>query len=707
MILLLMSLPAAAGETPPETPEKTVALPAKETPPAQKSGQDGEPQAGTDEKPEAKPEKSFSLEQFGAAGRILLQPPPGARGVGVATLYAPFMRDMNDDTMLVATAERLLPFAILQRGPGDFLRVAFPAAGETPVLLLHGVPPERMPPKTVKGWHPPGGLLLTTYPFKGGDAADTFERMKKVVEDCRAERKPYGRGFVPNVYHGYHAFSSAEKFVSVYEGYLHCPRGGEYVIATSSDDASFLLIDEQEVISWPGGHGAVADSRFRETIQLSKGRHRFAYWHLNFGGPTVAVAAWQPPGAKKVVPIPPGAFGKVARYAPRLDGIAVENAGEAWVDGHQLLRYRFAWPATANAVGAGTWHFDDDTTAVGQAVEHIYLRPGLRTIRFVGKQGDTPCDVSLRVMVEPDYSRQIERKLDDPKPYLDALAAYPFDKLNEDDLRLAMRVLSEGEGYDRAVVDACRAALAREDFDRGLAGKLTLLLGERLRDALGRPDEAIAVFREGLTRKLSRKADAEITKELGDTLFFFSKDPDAALNEYDKVVGRYAEVLEDNVVRLTKLRIGDIYRQKGQGGRARKAYADAAALMLYERTFAQHAVRKGALYKAAEDYLAQGDFDAALQWLDILEWEYPLEKMDGSSSLLRARVAAASGNRPEAIKQLRWFIAASPKSAYAAEALYRLAQIHLDAGDDAAAGKALATLKRDYPDSPFALKGPE
>ena len=113
-------------------------------------------------------------------------------------------------------------------------------------------------------------------------------------------------------------------------------------------------------------------------------------------------------------------------------------------------------------------------------------------------------------------------------------------------------------------------------------------------------------------------------------------------------------------------------------------------------------MRKGFLYKAIDDYLHRGDTATAQEWLEILEWEYPVEKLDGASSLCRFRIAVQSGNLVEAEKQLRIFLRAAPHSTYAAKGMYELARLLAQQGKQEEARNLLNRLRQDYPDSPFA-----
>ena len=70
-------------------------------------------------------------------------------------------------------------------------------------------------------------------------------------------------------------------------------------------------------------------------------------------------------------------------------------------------------------------------------------------------------------------------------------------------------------------------------------------------DAATRPRamKLLAQAETHLARNL--KLRARVWRETGDVLFYYEHDLDRALGEYDKVVGRYANKLEDHIVRIT------------------------------------------------------------------------------------------------------------------------------------------------------------
>jgi tetratricopeptide (TPR) repeat protein len=201
--------------------------------------------------------------------------------------------------------------------------------------------------------------------------------------------------------------------------------------------------------------------------------------------------------------------------------------------------------------------------------------------------------------------------------------------------------------------------------------------------------------------RLSGKADlrARVIRERGDVLFYYQRDLDRALGEYDKVVGRFADKLEDHIVRITKIRIGDVHRKKGEYERALASYEEAERFRIHT-TSGDSSVRRGALLQQAETAIAHRNAELAASALDTLEWEYPAEKLAGRLSILRARAALLVKDRAEALVQLDDLVRVAPRSNEAAEALFLAAEIERSMGRTAEAMRRYERIVAEYKDSP-------
>ena len=65
----------------------------------------------------------------------------------------------------------------------------------------------------------------------------------------------YGQSVVAIVNHDENIHGDDDYYTSYYEGYFYVDTPGAWYFSTDSDDASELVIDDQVVAHWYGGHG--------------------------------------------------------------------------------------------------------------------------------------------------------------------------------------------------------------------------------------------------------------------------------------------------------------------------------------------------------------------------------------------------------------------------------------------------------------------
>jgi tetratricopeptide (TPR) repeat protein len=285
------------------------------------------------------------------------------------------------------------------------------------------------------------------------------------------------------------------------------------------------------------------------------------------------------------------------------------------------------------------------------------------------------------------------------------VAGYDLAKLNPAALSALARFYREAERKDLELA-AARAILARPagDFsDDDYFDRLVLAVHELRgaeRGAAGRA-EALELLKNAEERfKDPRKQGlrAKVIRERGDLYYFFAGDLDAAYNEYDKVVSRFRG-LDDNIVRITKIRLGDIHRERGERAEAERRYREAEELKLSRIKPQAEEARRGALAHVAETYLRQRNLEECESALNIWEWEYPLEKLSGYSTLVRARLELARKKPAEVIKQVETLLKVNPESAYAGELLMAEYQAQRQAGATKDAEACLRRIVEKYPES--------
>jgi hypothetical protein len=143
------------------------------------------------------------------------------------------------------------------------------------------------------------GLGLTVAP---GSRAWIGNRADFVQEFTRhVDRKQTRVGSIDQLEN---PLGDTSSFLATYAGPLLIPADGLYDFASNSDDASFVRIDGQEIVAWPGQHDMEVlnrpdanDWQHRAQLQLSNGLHWVEYNHQQRGGGCLARLGWRMPDA--------------------------------------------------------------------------------------------------------------------------------------------------------------------------------------------------------------------------------------------------------------------------------------------------------------------------------------------------------------------------------------------------------------------------
>ena len=125
------------------------------------------------------------------------------------------VEDRPAERLAVLEGGKPAPFRVLSSGPGDARKVAFLCRDPGKVTFVAS---GEKPADGGKGaWMERKGLLLTTCPLPPEPRAENLADMRQTLARCGQDR-PYGCGFVPNVYHGHNVFGPSDAYVSRYEG---------------------------------------------------------------------------------------------------------------------------------------------------------------------------------------------------------------------------------------------------------------------------------------------------------------------------------------------------------------------------------------------------------------------------------------------------------------------------------------------------------
>jgi len=626
--------------------------------------------------------------------------------VAVCAFYAGGMvkRDASDVRVAI-NGRRLTGHRVLQVGPADLVRVAFQALpNATRYYIYYGNPKAPAPTP----WEIKRGVLLEA---RSWTSAARPTRLP-VIEAAFAKGRPIGADFVSHISFGHHPFAATgTPTVFHYTGWFRPPRPGTYSIATSSDGGSWIQIDGRPVLAWPGAHGAVRDARHAKDVVLTQALHRIDYWNVSHSGRTMMVAAWKAPGDKRYRAIPPTTFLPVAeaklvemdlKAEKLVADFFPEHADEAWWPNRYAVRMRFrnlSKVVTVGRSGHFEWKFGDGQTSSELEPTHIYLAPGDYTVSLKASRGVLSNTFRTKVRVERDWFNQASRTITPIAEYAKTVAQYDLTTLDVRNLVLAVDLFDHEKMREPLIAAAGELTLKRDGVSEKDLVANGLLLGKNLR-AAGRVQDALRAY-GGIERRIKAgRRKAQIAVQIGETLLNDLLRYDEAEKEYQRVLKTYATAGAEPVLRRAHVGLGDIWRHRGDRERAREAYAAAAAIRLTFQPPNVAAVRVGTLARYVEEYTRERQWEWAFSFLDDWAWEFPLDKLEGHWSLLRAKALLARGDRAAALREAMDLVGASPDSAYAARLLMFAAECHVAEGQTDKARLLLQTAVEDYPEDP-------
>ncbi len=663
--------------------------------------------------------------------------------------------------VVVSTLDRkLVPARVLQLGPGDYCRLAFqtvPRQKSYEVFYGGQIPEEgALPP-----WTNRDGLLLETRQYKQCNLNSLLSVQEAFNSSART-----GCDYVENVQHRHNPFSlQPGPFLSHYSGYLHVGSAGRYRFFTSSQDCSFLLIDDKIMVDAPGRHPPERRAKpgtYKET-RLSAGAHKFDYYHAASGPAATMVAAWEAPPTDpkgKPVPIPPEAFratriGRVqagpvtTSRAKLVPDFVVNLAGDVPLPDNELaligVRFRNVSPPALTMGIKPRWEFGDGQTSEDPNPVHVYLRRGTYPVKLSVKRGSRPLEMVNRVYVDrpkimpntPEASKP--HTLDDYLPILatydpktlDAVAlrqlvlAYQFQaetilavleaekaapQSESDSKQDRKKAAAEQEAKKTEALEYLAAAVraAQVAFLEGSAAegdedliKLVRLIGPMARDELSDSASAARIW-QGASQKIANgQLKAECEIEAADVTLNDLLKQEAAKPLLDAASARLPKGASGPVASRLQRIWGDYYAQTGKGEAARKCYNEAEAVLGNTRTHIERAAWLGAHSRSAEQFLKTGELDRAFRQLRAWQDEFPAEKIGGYLNLMFARYWAAREMHGPAVALAEAQLAVNPDSPYIDRLLLLAAQCEVKRGK---VDRALATLKQilsDYPGSPL------
>ena len=314
---------------------------------------------------------------------------------------------------------------VLSAGRGEPMDILFESPKANPSYLVYLVPKNKRT-NTSQSWEPRTGLVLRTKWAKKG--LRSSDRLPEFMKAFNGAAKPVGSSLVDDIHHafGIHPLPEYETprqggfGFHHYTGFFKVDKNGKYRFATISRYDSYISVDDNLVVGWPGRHDVNRARRGEKqgTISLEPGVHKLEYFLCSPWPEMFAVAAWKKPGEELRVMtrtdfVGVGRFKAVSAdlgepnqvYAAfewsAVDDFRLEQTGPCFV----AMQFDAVRPDPLTRYSY-RWSFDDGTTAEGETVEHVFLRPGLRKVRLeVGLQGKTLAINEHEVYVHPQWDK--------------------------------------------------------------------------------------------------------------------------------------------------------------------------------------------------------------------------------------------------------------------------------------------------------------
>ena len=628
--------------------------------------------------------------------------------------------------LIVATrGQQIAPFRVLQVGPGDFCRVAILlVAGQREYDILYGGEP--LPEGAVPAWTNRDGLLMETRQYKKCDAS----RLESVQAAFTAA-KPIGADYVEALFHSHNPFTLVSgPFLTHYVGHMNVASTGKYGFFTGAVDCGYLLIDDKLVTS---RRGMLRQARpeTRSVVQLTAGRHQVDYYHVAAGSQAMISAAWEvEPQGEKPAPtaIPADVWrtpfiaralaspvvGRVVRMPP--DFLArIEGSAPLPDNDVPLVRVFFknTTPRGLLSKARVRWEFGDGQTSEETDAAHVFLRPGMVSVKLTVSHPQRTVETVNRLYVDRPFESRFTKvhTLDDYLPQIVGYNPRTLDASSLRQLALALEAKAAataapqealawiGKAVERGKAAFLDAPTAGSDAD---LVKLARLVGVMARDRLGQSQLAFDIWRGASRRIRSPEFKAECAAQAADAALCDLLKPDLAkplLNEAVKYYdGGKTGVTAGSVRRIA----GDLAAAGGDGKSARKAYFEAEKIRNSHRNRIEQTAWRGAYNRSVEDYLKTRQFDRAIAEIRVWQQDYPTDKIDGQLTMMYAHYWAGLARYDQAIALCEQLLTVNPDSPYADSMLQLAASCASQGGQSAKAIALLHSLVKDYPGSPLA-----
>lgn len=621
------------------------------------------------------------------------------------------------DIRIVDSAGKEAATRVVNVGPGDRVLVAFqmaPSVSDYFAYFGHPSPPAR----AGKPYEFQAGLLEEVREL-GKGSVNSWKEVQQLLQNSPTVM---GRRFVGQISQGFNPFGRGWDYISLFTGWFRAPKDGEYLFATESWDASFVLVDGELVVSWPGWHNPLggAHGEHNGRIRLTAGVHRIEYVNVTGQRGQGCTAGWKPPGASEFEVIPAGAFVGLSRaWAGGLEKRGKEFVGDFdWkimsdlgLEDRSISSLSFTDTSTGTAAGkksaTQSWDFGDGTSSTDLNPTHVYLESGVFTVtlelddRHGGKER-----VSQKVAARPfwaDAGAGLDARL---REYWSSVSRYPVDRLSpRANLNLAW--IADQLGYERKVLEALAACFAgKPNLEPQELYDNRLRLGDLYRNTADDYPHAIECFQAIASQVKNAEWVSMAKSKMGHIYLDDLVDLDKAEAQFRDLTEKQAGV-PGIYLRYAKISLGVIDLLRGDAKKAQAAFEKVQATPGPRGMFGDVELTAGNHVLSFGQYLARMEYESAEQELFMWEYETPTVLLKGESNLLRGQLYVAQKRYAAAARQYRRLIQVNPTSNDVPKALLVLGDCLKALGKNDEAAAAWQDLVSNHAESPLSRDAAE
>jgi len=554
--------------------------------------------------------------------------------------------------------------------------------------------------RPAKYWDPTPSLLMEVRTKRKG-AVGNWAAMKGLANSGEVQ----GMKFVSNVWHGYNPFGPSDSFVTIYRGELVIPKDGAYRFFTASSDDSYVFIDGKLAFSWPGVHGPWRGTKGLRgaDMHLTKGKHKFEYYHAQVKGVPVTCLGWRHVGEEAARVVPAGFFShtRVAQVSNMRRKDGGPTAHFNWVQGQLLMLdkwqfVRYALYSRSRGAKSIEWNFGDGVTTTQGNATHIFTGTPPFKVKLTARNGDKTDTCRINVPVMTPTSNVTINNRAAVRNFSNVIKTYPFEKIPAP---ILVRFFE--------LVDTLESPTLLAPMAKALRKKLSspASLMRRTKKIIAKaylitdPKKAVP-FLKDLTSSSDPTTVIEARIDLIETYLHrlrdFKKAKDQA-EAYASITGKHTKL-----GRLARVKLGDIYLMQGDVAKAEEKYQEAQKLAFEEmaKDLREIAVRQGAHAEAVNSFISLNRFRAAR--VQLLEWEanFPISKITGDFILASSRYWEAIGDSRKALDDMESLLKINPITPYLPKIEYRMANAYRRLGEKEKARALYRKVVNEYPKNP-------